>query len=253
MVQHKILIIDDDAASRTRLRLDLEAHGWLVTETSKETNVVDVARRHTPDLILLDVSRAGFTTEEVAKQLKLDPLTYRIPIIVLTAVSRPQGSLEPWAADAVTTNVQAPTLRATLQRTLAQRTDAKPFVLVVDDEPDLVEILTALLNARGFSASGALDGVEALDVIRSVRPDVILLDLDMPRMNGWEVLQRMKASDAWNDIAVVILTGKDQSAENRRQAKSWGVAEYLLKPCSPEEIVRAIRSALGTSLGPRTT
>ncbi len=252
MVHRKILIIDDDAASRTRFREALEAHGWSVTDTPKQATAVELARQHTPDLILLDASRTGFQTEEVAKQLKLDPLTCRIPIIVITAVNRPQGSLEPWAADAVLTNVHAPILIAILQRTLAQRSFAKPFVLVVDDEPDLVEILTALLNERGFSASGASDGAEALEIIRSVRPDVILLDLEMPRVTGWEVLQQIKTNHGWKDIGVVILTGKHQTLEERRQGKAWGATEYLLKPCSPEDIVRAIQSTLKT-VHPETT
>jgi len=249
--QHKILIINDDARIRERLREPLEAHGWSVTESTKEAGAVELARRHTPDLILFDVSGSGGKTDEVAKQLKLDPLTCRIPIIVITAVNRSQGSLEPWAADAVSMNAQPSLLIAILQRTLAQRTSAKPFVLVVDDEPDLVEILTALLNERGFLASGALDGAEALEVIRSVHPDVILLDIDMPRVNGWEVLRQVKSNDGWKDIGIVILTGKDQTAEDRRNGKARGASEYLLKPCSPEEIVRAIQSALN-ALGPGT-
>jgi len=251
VAQPKVLIIDDDSRIRTQLRGPLEAHGWSVTEARKDASAVDLARQHRPELILLDVSAHDCKTEEVVTQLKLDPLTCRIPIIVLTAIDRAQGSLEPWAADAVSMNAQPPLLLATLQRTLAQRILAKPFVLVVDDEPDLVEILTTLLNERGFSASGASDGAEALEVIRSVHPDVILLDLDMPRVNGWEVLQQVKTNKQWKDIEIVILSGKHQSLEERRQGKARGATEYLLKPCAPEDIVRAIQSALN-ALGPRT-
>jgi len=241
---HKLLIVDDDQRVRERLRNELQAKHWTVVEASSGIDAVALAKQHAPDLILLDVSLAGVGTEAIAKMLKFDPVTCAIPIVVLSAAQRPEGQLEPWAADATPPTTTLHVLIAKLKYVLAKQKLHKPYVLVVDDEPDLVEILTALLNERGFAASGALNGAEALEVVRNVRPDAILLDLDMPLINGWEFLYRLKSDVRLADVRVVILTGKDQRPEDREQGFSLGASDYLMKPCPPDDIIRALHLAL---------
>lgn len=241
---HKLLIIDDDATLRRRLRAALEANHWAVVEASNGADAAELAKQHAPDVVLLDVSLRDVHSDTVAKMLKLDPVTCTIPIVVLSAFERTEGQLEPWAAGALLPTTTIPSLLAKLKHILAKQKLHKPYVLVVDDEPDLVDILTAVLNDQGFAASGAANGCEALEAIRSAKPDAILLDLDMPQMNGWELLAQLRATTALRDIRVVILTGKDQAAEDRRRGLLLGASDYLLKPCEPTAIIRALQLAL---------
>jgi CheY-like chemotaxis protein len=244
-VPHQTLLITDATSQiRQRLRRDLEASGWSVIETESGSDAVELATRHVPDLILLDVSLAGADSETVARTLKWDPVTCAIPIVVLSTIDRSDEQLEPWAADILPPTATVPALAAKLQHVLAKQKLHKPYVLVVDDEPDLVEILTAVLGERGFPASGALNGREALEVLRAVKPDVILLDLDMPQINGWEFLIQLRASAELEKIRVVILTGKDQSLEDRKRGLSLGASDYLVKPCPVDDIIRALETAL---------
>ena len=246
MVNQKILIIDGNQRLCDQFRERLQASGWSVLEAFAHTDVVELAQRQSPNVILFDSSLPQEISEAIANALKLDTLTCTIPIVVVQPLEQSRVPLEPWAAESTLPTVLLPVLLAKLQRALAGKHIRKPYVLVVDDEPDLVEILTALLNERGFASSGALDGTEALEIVRSVRPDAILLDLDMPKMNGWEFLKHMKAYAELQNIRIVILTGKDQSHEDRARGLSLGACEYLLKPCPPDEIVRVIHAALGT-------
>lgn len=247
MPAQTMLIIHHDPQFRQRLRTSLQDHSWSTLEADHGTAALDLAARRHPDVILLDAALPTPGADVVAKQLKTDPMTCVIPIIAVSTTERAHGYLEPWAVDAMTPITTVPVLLAKFQRVLAYQKRSKPFVLVVDDEPDLVEILTAFLQERGFAASGAANGAEAMDVARTVRPDAILLDLDMPQINGWEFLYRMKVDAGLRHVRVVILTGKDQSPADRQQGLSLGASEYLLKPCPPEEIARALHAALGQS------
>ena len=249
MTPQRMLLVNSNPDFCRQLQDHLTTGGWKVMETSDGAIAIDLARRHQPDVILLELSLRGSGSETVARALKLDPLTCSIPIVVMSSAEGSAGGLEPWAADVLAVTATFPVLLAKVQYVLSRHRTQKPFVLVVDDEPDLVEILTALLNERGFAASGALNGLEALEVLRSVQPDAILLDLDMPKMNGWEFLYRLKANAGLRPVKIVILTGKDQSADDRRQGLMLGASDYLLKPCAPDEIIRAIQTALGTPAG----
>ena len=244
MSGHKLLVVDADPCVRQRIRQDLEAHHWLVVEASNGAEAVELAKRHVPDLILLDVSLAEVDSETVARMLKWDPVTCAIPIIMLSTIERSEAQLEPWAADIVPPATTVPALAAKLQHVLAKQKLHQPYVLVVDDEPDLLEILTAVLSEQGFAASGAANGREALEVLRAVTPDAILLDLDMPQVNGWDVLAQLRVSAGLENVRVVILTGKDQSPEDRKRGLSLGASDYLLKPCPIDDILRALQTAL---------
>ena len=244
MPHHTLLIVNEDAGLRQRLRRDAEACRWLVLEAARSTDALELAKRHVPDLILLDVSLEGMDSEAVARRLKWDPVTCRIPIITLSSVERRAEQLEPWAADALTPSTTVPALAAKLQHVLAKQTHHQPYVLVVDDEPDLVEVLTEMLNEQGYTASGAHNGHEAQDVLRAVTPDAILLDLDMPQVSGWEFLMQLRRRAELDGVRVVILTGKDPSLNDRVRGLSLGASAYLLKPCPVDDIIRALETAL---------
>ncbi|MFH0945666.1 MAG: response regulator [Planctomycetota bacterium] len=124
-------------------------------------------------------------------------------------------------------------------------------VLVVDDEPFILRSLTFVLRKEGFEVSEASNGVEAMERIREELPGLILLDVMMPKMNGYEVLSQVKSDETLKGIHVIMLTAKGQEAD-RIKGLSLGVDEYMTKPFSPMKIVERARAVLDPSHVPAT-
>ena len=239
-----VLIVDDNVQARAKLRQELQAHGWSVLESPIKMDAAELAKHQAPDLVILNAAVPDLRVETVARVLKLEAITCAIPIIALTVTDPPERPSQPWVADTIHPEHSLAVTLAKLQHALAKQKGQKPYVLVVDDEPRLVEILTAFLNEAGMAASGALNGREALEVVRSVQPDAILLDVDMPSVDGWEVLARLKAKKALANIRVVILTGAAQTEADQQRAKAMGASAYLRKPCDMRDVLQAIHSSL---------
>ncbi len=121
-------------------------------------------------------------------------------------------------------------------------TTESPLVLVVDDDPDGRDMYTATLAASGFRVEQAIDGFEAVDKGYKMRPDVILMDLLMPRLDGWEVIGWLKSNRNTRDIPIVAVTGAQE--EQRELARQAGVHSVLVKPCAPEALLGEIRRVL---------
>lgn len=116
-------------------------------------------------------------------------------------------------------------------------------VLVVDDEPDVLLLCRVNLEFEGYEVMEAADGVEAMSRVRERRPDVILLDVMMPRMDGWQVLTELKSDEKLKDIPVVMLTAKVQDQD---QIRGWsaGASEYITKPFSPLSLSQVLDDVL---------
>ncbi len=239
----KLLLMHGDPHAGPRLVEVLESCGWTVFQTLSPTVAMDIAKRHAPDLILIDVSTPGMDGERLAHSFRADALTCTIPALSVSNGERASDVRESWAVDTISMNTRQAILVAKLKNALRQRVK-RPYILIVDDEPDLVEVLSEALSQAGYVVSGASNGMEALEVIRSVHPDVIVLDLDMPLLNGWDFLHQVRAGRGLASSKVIILTGVDQSLEDRQQGLKLGACDYLLKPCDPEEVVRSIEAAL---------
>lgn len=112
-------------------------------------------------------------------------------------------------------------------------------VLVVDDEPDVLLLCRVNLEFEGYQVSTAPDGEAGLEACRELRPDVVLLDVMMPKMDGWQVLEAIKADEELQQIPVVMLTAKVQDED---QIRGWsaGAAEYITKPFSPLSLSQVI-------------
>jgi DNA-binding response OmpR family regulator len=118
-------------------------------------------------------------------------------------------------------------------------------VLVVDDEPDVLLLCRVNLEFEGYEVVEAADGEAAMEQVRAERPDVVLLDVMMPRMDGWQVLQAIKADDELKSIPVVMLTAKVQDQD---QIRGWseGAADYITKPFSPLALSQVLQDVLAT-------
>jgi DNA-binding response OmpR family regulator len=117
-------------------------------------------------------------------------------------------------------------------------------IYIIEDEPAMIELMTLILKNRGFAVEGAIGGQEGLELIRSGMPDLVLLDLMMPDMSGWDVYQHMKADDRMKEIPVIIVTAKAQSIDKVLGLHIAKVQDYITKPFTPNELVDSIRKVL---------
>jgi len=120
----------------------------------------------------------------------------------------------------------------------------KKKILCIEDEHEMIDLIRLILSRRGFEVLGANGGREGLDVIRKEHPDLILLDLMMPDMDGWEVYQRMKAEETTRNIPVIIVTAKAQSIDKVLGLHIAKVDDYIAKPFSPQELLASVDNVL---------
>jgi DNA-binding response OmpR family regulator len=118
-------------------------------------------------------------------------------------------------------------------------------VLIAEDEPNIVESLTFLLRRAGYDVASVLDGEEALVQLRTRPPDLMILDLMLPRRNGFEVLKAVKSNPALRSLPVLVLTAKGQP-QDRKRAEEIGVGAFMTKPFSNREIMDEVRRLAGT-------
>lgn len=116
-------------------------------------------------------------------------------------------------------------------------------VLVVDDEPDLTDIIQTFLEGAGYHVTSENSSVKAIEKAKVLKPDLVLLDITMPVMDGYQVCQELKKNSATADIPVVFLTGKDPGEDNKRSFKS-GADLYIKKPFSCESLLEIVRIVL---------
>jgi DNA-binding response OmpR family regulator len=122
--------------------------------------------------------------------------------------------------------------------------EAKKTVVCIEDEPEMVDLIKLILGRKGFELIGAMGGREGLDAIRRVKPDLVLLDLMMPDMDGWEVYQQIKADDELKHIPVIVVTAKAQSIDKVLGLHIAKVDDYVTKPFGPQELVHSVERVL---------
>lgn len=117
-------------------------------------------------------------------------------------------------------------------------------ILCVEDEPEMIDLMRLILGRRGFEVKGANGGAEGLKMIRESAPDLILLDLMMPDMDGWEVYQQLKADEKTRNIPVIVVTAKAQSIDKVLGLHIAKVDDYIAKPFSPQELLNSVERVL---------
>jgi two-component system response regulator VicR len=117
-------------------------------------------------------------------------------------------------------------------------------ILCIDDEPEMIDLIRLILNRRGFEVKGAGGGIDGLEMVRKEQPDLVLLDLMMPDMDGWEVYQQMKADDKTRSIPVIVVTAKAQSIDKVLGLHIAKVDDYISKPFSPQELLTSVERVL---------
>ena len=118
-------------------------------------------------------------------------------------------------------------------------------VVCIEDEPEMIDLVRLILGRKGFEVIGANGGVEGLEAVRREKPDLVLLDLMMPDMDGWEVYQQIKADETLRHIPVVVVTAKAQSIDKGLGLHIAKVDDYITKPFGPQELLESVSKILG--------
>jgi DNA-binding response OmpR family regulator len=122
---------------------------------------------------------------------------------------------------------------------------SKKVILAVDDEPNILMSIEFILDMEGYEVHTARDGDEALEVAERVRPDLILLDINMPRKDGYEVCRILREREYMSETKVIMLTAKGQTLE-KKKGLEVGADEYVTKPFSADELLSTIRTCIGS-------
>ena len=118
------------------------------------------------------------------------------------------------------------------------------LILCIEDEQEMIDLMRLILSRRGFDVRGANSGEEGLSIIRKEHPDLILLDLMMPDMDGWDVYQKMKADEAIKNIPVVVVTARAQTIDKVLGLHIAKVDDYIAKPFTPQELLNSVDTVL---------
>jgi two-component system response regulator VicR len=125
-------------------------------------------------------------------------------------------------------------------------TDDQRTVVCIEDELEMIELVKLILGRHNFQVIGAVGGQQGLDKIAEIKPDLVLLDLMMPEMDGWEVYQKMKASEDMRDIPVIVVTAKAQSIDRVLGLHIARVDDYITKPFGPQELLESVERVLSS-------
>ncbi|HDN80600.1 MAG: two-component system response regulator [Chloroflexi bacterium] len=123
--------------------------------------------------------------------------------------------------------------------------EEKRLILCIEDEQEMIDLIRIILEKRGFEVKGALGGEEGLRMAREEKPDLILLDLMMPGMDGWEVYHQLKNDETLKDIPVIVVTAKSQGIDKVLGLYIAKVDDYITKPFGPNELLESVNKVLG--------
>ncbi len=221
-----VLVIDDDPNTLDLTRRFLTREGYAVQTANSGAQGLELAEKIRPSAITLDVMMPGMDGWAVLTALKKDPRTAGIPVIMLTMLDQKEMGFALGASEYMSKPIDRQRLSAYLEKYLAgSRGGAR--ILVVDDEAETRELLRRGLEKNGWTIDEAEDGLVALARLTEDIPDLILLDLNMPRMDGFEFLHQLRNSDGWPNVPVVVVTAQDLTPE--QQARLDGQVEAILR------------------------
>ena len=250
MANELILIVEDNEQNLKLARDLLQVHGYRTIEAETGEDGVALAAERAPDLVVMDIHLPGISGIEALANSRAAPATRAIPVIAFTASVMPQDRNEIIAAgfDAFVSkpiNLEAflDAVAAALASRAGRRVVTAARILVVDDTPANVKLLVDLLSVNGFDVIAAGSGTEGLERAATDAPDLVLLDVMMPDLDGFAVCERLKANAATRDVPVIFLTALHETLEKVRAFSTGGV-DYLTKPFEPRELLARVGTHL---------
>ena len=234
-----VLVIDDDATARELISDHLKAGGFSVVTAAGGVEGIKLAKELQPTAITLDVMMPDLDGWSVLAALRQNPELADIPVIMVSIVDDKRRGIALGAAGYLTKPIDRERLHRLVRRFQAPTRATR--VLMVEDDASQRERMLGWLERPQWIVREAANGREALDLLREEKPDVILLDLMMPEMDGFEVVAALQGDKDWRDIPVIVITSLDLDAKDRARLNS-GVQSVLVKEkFRPEDLVEHIR------------
>jgi signal transduction histidine kinase/CheY-like chemotaxis protein len=218
------LVVDPDGQDRELVRDWLTGEGFTPVFANARSDELSVAKALHPDVIIVNVAMPSPEGLELIDRIKGDPALQDRPVVLIRAA---EGSLQPMpvgAADLLIKPIDRSALSAAVERF---RPEAAGYILAIDDDPDVRDLVGRTLRKHGHDVETAGNAIEALQKIDAELPSLVLLDLTMPVIDGFEILARLRATAAWASLPVIVLTGREISPEDRDRLK--GVQSILIK------------------------
>jgi signal transduction histidine kinase/CheY-like chemotaxis protein len=208
VTSHTVLVIDDDEASRTLVERILAREGYAVLSAAGGPEGLRMAREARPAAITVDVLMPGMDGWAVLTALKADPLLCDIPVVMLTFMQDHGLGFALGASDHLTKPIERERLMSVLRKHLGDGRGAGT-VLLVEDDASARDMMRKLLEREGYAVAEAANGRLGLAAVERHTPSLVVLDLMMPEMDGFEFLARLREREALRDLPVVVVTAKD--------------------------------------------
>jgi CheY-like chemotaxis protein len=228
-----ILCIDDDPEVIDLLRRYLVPEGYSVRGATSGDEGIKLAEELQPAAITLDIMMPEKDGWQVLRELKGNPKTKDIPVIIHSIIENRPLALSLGALEVITKPSEARQILSVVDR--ACRSKSQP-ILIVDDDQDFADALKRMLEAGGYEAIAVYGGDEALKIIEQVNPSLLFLDLLMPGVDGFAIVNRLRAQERWSDLPIIILSAADIPLE-RRQKLNELIQEFIDKGRFSEETI----------------
>ena len=246
-----VLVVDDDPDIIDSLVTVLESLPIRLKTARDGRQCLDLIEEQVPDLLILDLLMPRMDGFSVIKELRSSPKYAALSIIVLTTViedaSRRRYELETGLEMDVQDYIEKPVAPADLIKRVKALLE-QPYLLVVDDDPDVVEGIMTVLKSQPYRLASASDGRKCMAMIERNIPDLLILDLLMPRMDGFAVIRKLRSNPRYKHLKIAILTTVIEDASRRRYQLETGmtmdVQAYLEKPVPPNELLRHVKKLL---------
>jgi CheY-like chemotaxis protein len=241
--EQTVLVIDDDPNALELLARTLQKAAFRVVTASDGEAALEAARSLQPTAITLDVIMPGMDGWAVLRELKDDPQTRDIPVIMVTMTTDKEMGYALGATEFLTKPIE----RDALVRLLDRYRDSDATVLVVDDNEEVRKVVRRAMEREGWRVTEAKNGRVALDALSAETPSLILLDLMMPVMDGFDFVMEMRKVEAWRSVPIIVVTAKDLSDEERHRLN--GDVEGLVQKggLGRDEFLDQIRDLVSTT------
>ena len=238
----RILVVEDNAATGQLIQSQLASSGYETLKCDQPERAAELAAEHQPDAITLDLLMKPVHGLEVLLQLKNNPRTARIPVIVVTIVDQPAVGGALGADEYLIKPVDKATLLAAVERCLRSRGGAAPTrsILVVEDDVSTLEMIVELLKAYGYAVRTAADGEQARATVAEFLPELVILDLVLPKMSGFELLAEWRSNPRTAELSVFVLTSKDLTKEEEKYLHAHAESLFRKQNSWREPLIRQL-------------
>ncbi len=236
----KVLIIDDDPDNLEVLTHHLERQGIQAIPCESGEEGLELARKYLPDLVILDILMPEMDGWQVLKDIHAIPELASTPVILCSLLDESRRGYVLGASGYIQKPIQKSALMDVVNRHIKHSEDDQPHALVIEDDPASRNLLATMLKKQGFLVSSAENGVKGLECLSEKRPDLIMLDLMMPEMDGFTFLEERVRRDLAQDVPVIVVTAKEMTPEETKRMENRVVETFQKGAYSKDHLLTTI-------------